>query len=150
MTDKDKQTLARADMLKLQLISKRLHKLNEDYNELISSLYGTGIDYSRDHVQTSPTNQMEIILCERVCDITAQIEDLLKQRDNYLITINKLPQKEAKVLKDKYIRLLSFRDIAREYDTHKSNVYDLEKKALTLYHNIKLYKMLYKLLTPDA
>lgn len=136
MTEKDKQLIARGELLKLLNINRKINNLYSRYEELYSTLYGTGIDYSRERVQTTPTNQLEVIICERICDIEGQLDALINQKKAYIKLIyNIVDDSECNVLIDKYVHDKSFKQIAQELKQPKTNIYRLEKKALTSYYN---------------
>lgn len=136
MTERDKQTVAEIELLKLKGIIKNITSLKEQNQALEFSLMGTGIDYSKDHVQSSPVNSMELVLSQ-VCDNSKKIEGLKDEARSYIKKINKINNTCCiKILYDIFINNKSFGLITKE-NNYKNRSYTqyLYKKALTLYFN---------------
>lgn len=136
MTDKDKQTIAKIDLLKIQGLTKRVNNLLEANESLFYSTQGTDIDYSKDHVQTSPKNQLEESLTQ-ICDNDREIKKMLQELNSYKEKLYRIPNaKHTKVLFEIYIEGKSFSDIAKEGQyKYRSNVEYIHKKALVSYYN---------------
>lgn len=136
MTDKDKRLLARVDLLKLSSINKQLNSLYQKYEEIYTSLLGTGIDYSKDRVMTTPVNSLETIFCDRLCELEGRIDKLIDLKRKYLALIYKLESDaECEILIDRYVHNMSVRRISEVKKQSKSSIHRLEQKALTSYYN---------------
>lgn len=135
MTDKEKIRIAKNDLFRLANISKQIINAYEARDSLIMSLYGTGIDYSKDHVQTSPVNMMEEAF-SRICDCEKRIDDLIDSRRVYLNKIYALQNdRRVNILIDKYYKLKSFRQIAEINNKSVSTVHEIHDDALIEYFN---------------
>lgn len=137
MTERDKQTIAKIELAKVPGIITSIIYLSELNEALEFSLMGTGIDYSKERVQTSPVNSMEEVM-SRVADNSKKIEQLKETLEKYRQRINRIEDRESiDILIDIYVKSKTFSKIAEERDLkHKSNVEYKYKKALTLYYNI--------------
>lgn len=136
MTEKDMQTIAEIELSKLKGIVKNINTLIEQNQALEFSLLGTGIDYSKDHVQSSPANAMELALSQ-VCDNLRKIEELKASASVYIKKINKINNiRYIKLLYDIFINNKSFGMITKEnnYKSRSCTQY-LYKKALISYFN---------------
>lgn len=144
MTNKDKQTIALIDMLKLQSICKKLYQLALQYEKDEASLLGGGIDYSKDRIQITPTNQIEEIEC-RLYDLRNKIDDLITQKHNYIALMQKIKDNEEyNVLIDIYVHQKSLSKIAAERSkpkkkVTKSSIYRLKQRALISYYESTKY-----------
>lgn len=136
MTDKDKQIIAKIDLLKIKSMTKRVNNLTEINEELYYLTQGGGIDYSKDHIQTSPMNILEETLT-RICDNDREIKRLNKEIQNYKNKIYKVNDKRyKKILFRIYIQDKSLGSIVKEDKyKYKSNVEYIHKKALVAYYN---------------
>ena len=133
MTDRERIRIAKVDMFKLQNVSSQLIKAYEVKEQLITSLYGTGIDYSKDHVQTSPVNAMEEVF-SRICDVESKIDSLIDTRRAYLEKIYRLKKDQGvNILIDKYVHLKSFRTIAAEQNKPVMTIHDIHDTSLIEY-----------------
>lgn len=136
MTDKEKMTIAKIDMYKLESISKQIIKCYESRESIILSLYGGGIDYSKDRVQTTPVNRMEEAFA-RVSEIDERIDKLINLKGKILNNIYLLPSDiGCNILIDKYSKLKSYSIIAKEYHRPISTIKSIHNNALIKYFNI--------------
>ena len=136
MTEKDKRLLARIDLLKLSNINNQLNHLYQRYEEIYSTLLGSGIDYSKDRVQTTPINTLEATFCDRLCELEEHIDKLINDKKLYLSYIYKLEDdRECDILIERYAHNKSIRRIAEEQKQTKSTMHRLEEKALISYYN---------------
>lgn len=133
MTDKEKMMIAKSDMYKLESISKQLIKCYETRESTILALYGSGIDYSKERVQTTPVNMMEEAFA-RASEIDDTIDRLIDQKRMILKEIYKLSSdKECNILIDKYSKLKSYSRIAKEYNKPISTIKSIHNNALIKY-----------------
>lgn len=133
MTDKEKMMIAKSDMYKLESISKQLIKCYETRESTILGLYGSGIDYSKERVQTTPVNMMEEAFA-RASEIDDAIDRLIDQKRMILKEIYKLSSdKECNILIDKYSKLKSYSRIAKEYNKPISTIKSIHNNALIHY-----------------
>lgn len=136
MTGKDKSRLSRIELLKLSSINKQIDSLYQKYDEIYSSLLGTGIDYSKDRVMTTPVNAMETIICDRLSEIEGHIDKLLDQRKKYLSRIYNIQNdNQCNILIERYNNCKSLRRIAKERNQSKTNINRLEQLALISYYD---------------
>lgn len=135
MTDKEKIRISKTELYKLRGISTELEKLYDTRDSLIMSLYGTGIDYSKDRIQTSPVNMMEEAFA-----ITSEIDQKI---DRLIETRNKYVEKIYNINNDMYVNLLidiyrnkrSYGSIAYQLKITKPAVFKRQEKALIEYFN---------------
>lgn len=135
MTDKDKIAIAKVDMLRLSGISKNITRLEENKQALIFALYGTGIDYSKDRVQTTPSNMMEEAFA-KVSEIDEKIDRLLDSKQELLEKIYKLNNdSNVNLLIEIYWHNKSYKNVARQMHIGKTTVSDRARQALIEYFN---------------
>lgn len=135
MDNRDKQTIAKMELLKVKGLTKRIQQLVDMNETLCWSLMGTGIDYSKDHVQVTPTNHMEEVMA-KVYDNSKEIEKLMNTLETHKKDIYKLSNaKHTKVLLQIYVENKTFREIMVEGGfKYKSNVEYLHKQALISFY----------------
>lgn len=136
MTDKDKQTIAKIDLFKIKGMTERVNNLLEVNNNLYYSTQGTGIDYSKDHVQTSPVNALEETMA-LICDNDREIARLLKELELQKNKLYRIPNaKHTKILLQIYIEGKTLTEVAKESNyKYKSNADYIHKKALISYYD---------------
>lgn len=138
MTEEEKIRKAHDDLEQIKRKTNKINNLCQRYDELKMSLYGTGIDYSRDRVQTTPHNTMEDIICDKLVEIESQIDGLIDLRDKAIRSIYNIEDdQECNILIDVYVNNKSIREIAANIYMSKSSAHRLLKKALTSYYNTK-------------
>lgn len=135
MTDKDKIAIAKVDMLRLSGISKNVTRLEENKQALLYALYGTGIDYSKDRVQTTPSNMMEEAFA-KIDEIEEKIDQLLEAKQELLEKIYRINNdSNVNILIDIYWHNKSYKNLARQMHIGKTTVNDRNKRALIEYFN---------------
>ena len=135
MTDKEKIRISKTELFKLRGVCSQLEKLYDTRDGLIMSLYGTGIDYSKDRIQTSPVNMMEEAFAI-TSEIDQKIDELIETRNRYVQRIyNMKRDMSVNLLIDIYRNRRSYRSIAYELGVSESTVYERQERALIEYFN---------------
>lgn len=120
-------------------LTNRINNIEESIINLRLSALPSGIDYSKDKVQTSPIDQMP----EYAAELSEMIELLEKKRKEFIkikimiekAIINMENHDEANLLYMRYIQFKYWEDIAEELHVSEPTVYRLKSSAL---ENIKL------------
>ena len=137
MTDNDKINISKIDMAKVKGLIKKLSTLEQQYYDLGLCTQGTGIDYSRDRIQTSPTNAIESLCIERADGI-----ELYKNTMNEILNYKSIVDRIQRV--DYYNVIINiafngytFRQYADRINKTPSYIHKLYNKALISYYNKK-------------
>ena len=137
MTDKDKMNISRIDMARLKNLSKQKRNLEELRDELWMSLTGGAIDYSKDKIQTTPTNSLEEVM-SRIDEIDRHIDVLIDEIGKYKDIIYKMnTDKYINVLVDLYIYQKTFNQVAASLGKTKSTIFERHESALIEYYYTK-------------
>lgn len=129
--------ISRIDMARLKNLSKQKRNLEEVRDELWMSLTGGAIDYSKDKIQTTPTNNLEEVMA-RIDEIDRRIDFLIDEIRKYKDVIYAMnTDKYVNVLVDLYIELKSFKQIATSLKKTKSTIFERHEGALIEYYYTK-------------
>lgn len=120
-------------------LTKRIKNIEESIMNLRLSVLPSGFDYSKDKVQTSPTDQMPEYAAE-LDEMITMLEKKRKQLTEVMIRIEKAITQmdnhdEANLLYMRYIQFKYWEDIANELHVSEKTVYRIKDSAL---QNIKL------------
>ena len=129
MTDKVFEFLRKPQATKLQIRSKLMQ-----IEDLRLMMLPSGIRYDKDAVQTSPGDPMAAY-AERLDDLEREVRNLRRQylaeRDAIAWAVEQLPEmRERVVLVGRYVRGLSYDDIAAELGMSTERVYQLRRSGV--------------------
>lgn len=140
MDYREKITLAKTELYKVTAKVRKLkHNTMTIYNQRLS-LMGSGIDYSKDKIQSSPTNAIEKVMAN--IDLLERENEELKNVIGFkLHQLLLLDNREAEVINNLYFRDLSIYQTSKRMKVSKRTVNTLRNKALINYCEIVLKKV---------
>lgn len=134
MERKDKETIAKLKLIAIRDQGRKMRAKLEKVEELRLSLYGTGIDYSKDNVQITPANTMEIYEAE-IDDLNRQIEAIKSSMQAQASKLEELEKRERFIILNKYFNDMSISQISKSMKLGERSVKVIHKKALVSYYN---------------
>lgn len=140
MDYREKITLAKTELYKVTAKVRKLkHNTITIYNQRLS-LMGSGLDYSKDKIQSSPTNAIEKVMAN--IDLLERENEELKNVIGFkLHQLLLLDNREAEVINNLYFRDLSIYQTSKRMKVSKRTVNTLRNKALINYCEIVLKKV---------
>lgn len=135
MERKDKQTISKLKLIAIREQARQIRAKQEKIEELRMSLYGTGIDYSKDNVQTSPVNTMELYEAE-IDYLTREVNAMKQSLINKAKKLQVMSNKERFILINKYFNDMSINQISRKMKKSKRTVNYIHSDALENYYDI--------------
>lgn len=140
MDYREKITLAKTELYKVTAKVRKLkHNTMTIYNQRLS-LMGSGLDYSKDKIQSSPTNAIEKVMAN--IDLLERENEELKNVIGFkLHQLLLLDNREAEVINNLYFRDLSIYQTSKRMKVSKRTVNTLRNKALINYCEIVLKKV---------
>lgn len=132
MDYREKITLAKTELYKVTAKVRKLkHNTMTIYNQRLS-LMGSGLDYSKDKIQSSPTNAIERVMAN--IDLLERENTELKNAIGFnLHQLLLLDNREAEVINNLYFRDLSIYQTSKRMKVSKRTVNTLRNKALINY-----------------
>lgn len=132
MDYREKITLAKTELYKVTAKVRKLkHNTMTIYNQRLS-LMGSGLDYSKDKIQSSPTNAIEKVMAN--IDLLERENEELKNVIGFkLHQLLLLDNREAEVINNLYFRDLSIYQTSKRMKVSKRTVNTLRNKALINY-----------------
>ena len=126
--------MTKEELKEIRFLDERINSKLRQLEEL-KAMKGAvcGIDYSKDKIQTSPSNSQEeliIKITDLENNINKDIDKLVSLKNKAMEEINKISGREGTVLEMRYLEGMDWDKIAYELDLSVDSIYRIHGEAL--------------------